>query len=810
MDTSVLTPQGVFFLPQHLVVPLFQRPYVWDEAEQWRPLWQDIVRMAELRLRDPYTSARHFLGAVVLQSTEVPHGHVSAKNVIDGQQRLTTLQLLTDAAAVVFEEAGLDSHAQQLTDLTHNRSYGASERPDLKLAHSNSDKDAFHEVMEAEPPVVHETLRHAASRITRAHEFFVSAAREWLGGPASADFPRRGEALAYVLSQGLQLVVIDLKAQEDSQEIFETLNARGTPLTAADLVKNFVFQRLDAEGADTRLAYADDWRFETSFWTAEAPGVRYGISRSSLFINQWLESRLGEEVGTKQTFSRFKHYVEHETGEKMTVLLKELKQQADLYERWTTAAADTKRTELDPFERTVARMQAARVELLTPSLLWLHEPALGIPTEVAVEVAGMLESWIVRRLLLRLSLSSLGRPMADFVRTHRNVPHEALVDRARLFLTRLDASTNYWPGDAEIREHLVTEQAYRRYQRARLRMFLEAAEDHLRSEHDYPAVSRVGYPIEHVLPQRWKANWPVDSLEAEIERSEHVHRLGNLTLLTRSLNGSVSNSGWTTKRSNLVEHDVFLLNRRFRDATTWDEAGIDERTAWMTEALIATWPVPEGHQGTVADATVKEPSWVEVKHLVAAGLLAPGVELSARPGQWEEARAEITASGGIKVNDRVFTSPSAAGTFVKGGRATNGWDFWLLPDGRRLKDLRAEYRGEKPEPAVRFDWSRLHAILEALPEGRWTSYSDLADAVGTAPQPLGGHITTCPQCSHAWRVLTAEGKVATNFAWSDPTDDRDPLDLLLTEGVLFSDGRADPTARLSGDDLASLVEGVDE
>ena len=83
-------------------------------------------------------------------------------------------------------------------------------------------------------------------------------------------------------------MVIDLQAQENSQEIFETLNARGTPLTAADLVKNFVFQRLEAEGVDTRRAYAEDWPFESKFWETEVSVGRYNVSRSSLFLNQWL------------------------------------------------------------------------------------------------------------------------------------------------------------------------------------------------------------------------------------------------------------------------------------------------------------------------------------------------------------------------------------------------------------------------------------------------------------------------------------------------------------------------------------------
>ena len=69
METNVRTPLDIFNLPQHLVVPLFQRPYVWDETEQWLPLWQDLPN-SEHRLNDPYSSATHFLGAVVVQAQD--------------------------------------------------------------------------------------------------------------------------------------------------------------------------------------------------------------------------------------------------------------------------------------------------------------------------------------------------------------------------------------------------------------------------------------------------------------------------------------------------------------------------------------------------------------------------------------------------------------------------------------------------------------------------------------------------------------------------------------------------------------------
>lgn len=803
MDTNVLTPREIFLMPQHLVIPLFQRPYVWDETEQWLPLWLDVKRMAEFRLADPYTSATHFLGAVVFQHAGFARGTLLTKNVIDGQQRLTTLQLLADATAAAVSTIGADLLAQQLGDLTHNHSNYVKDRAEiLKLRHTNRDGAAFAEVMDADPPIAYDSLTHAAARITRAHEFFAERVTEWLA--AGEDTQRRAETLTHVITQGLQLVVIDLMAGENSQEIFETLNARGTPLTAADLVKNFVFQKLEAEGVDTRKAYAEDWPFETKFWEAEESVGRNLMSRSSIFISQWLASRVGEEVSPRQTFSRFKHYVDHEARTKMGDLLVAIKSQAAMYETWTLNSLEPDKR-LTVAETAFYRMKTSEMELLKPAIIWLHEPGLGIPTPVAEQVIAMLESWVVRRQLLGLSNSDLGRVVAEIVREHRGADATNLIDRVQTHLTRQNALSTYWPGDDEIRRTMATLPAYPRIRRSRLRMLLEAVEDHYRAATAQPRVHRADHHIEHVLPQSFQANWPVEDPEAEAERAEHVHRLGNLTLLTGRLNMQVSNSAWHIKRAELVKHDTYLLNRTFRDRDSWDEAAIDARTQDMVQALLATWPVPEGHTGVIAQASTKEIAWVELKHLIAADLLAPGTVLQPRSQQYAGATATVTPDGRLDVDGELLWSPSGASKKVIGGYTVNGWNFWLLPDGRPIDDLRNQLRGTgKPSKQTRFDWSQLHAILEALPAGRWTSYTELANAIGTASQPLGNHLIRCPQCANTWRVLTADGMIAEAFAWAEADGKPDPRDLLVEEGIDFTTGRANRDQMLTSDDLIGL------
>jgi len=100
-----------------------------------------------------------------------------------------------------------------------------------------------------------------------------------------------------------------------------------------------------------------------------------------------------------------------------------------------------------------------------------------------------------------------------------------------------------------------------------------------------------------------------------------------------------------------------------------------------------------------------------------------------------------------------------------------------------------------PDGGARFDWSELHRILGLLPEGRWTTYGDLAKLIGTGAQALGQHISSCLECPNAHRVLGRDGRPRPTFRWSDPNDTRSQQDALEAEGIEFTNGIADPTCR---------------
>jgi hypothetical protein len=251
----------VFMQPQRLVVPLFQRPYVWNEENQWEPLWNDVLRVAHRVLNRPSERHHpHFLGAVVLQQVQKQTGQMQERTIIDGQQRLTTLQLLLDALHAELLSVGALAPAMRIEPLvTNSEPFCLKPEDRFKVWPTNRDRPAFNAIMAAKAPVDYNAVGHKGERMVEAHRFFGEQAREWLLQSGREVIQARAAALETVVRELFQLVVIDLSADENAQEIFETLNARGAQLTAADLIKNFIFQRLLESGTDVEGAYRDHW-----------------------------------------------------------------------------------------------------------------------------------------------------------------------------------------------------------------------------------------------------------------------------------------------------------------------------------------------------------------------------------------------------------------------------------------------------------------------------------------------------------------------------------------------------------------------
>ena len=707
MDTQVRTPQEVFMQPQRLLVPLFQRPYVWNEELQWEPLWKDLERVANRLLQSPGTlQAPHFLGAVVLQQLQSQTSDLQQRTIIDGQQRLTTLQLLLDALHSEIDLAGAKMPAARLDHLIANAEPFCTHQEDrFKVWPTNRDREAFNEVMQAPAPIDYGQLENKTSRMAKAHQYFAERCRAWLNEQGPDQVVRRAEAIERSARELLQIVVIDLTANENAQEIFETLNARGAVLTAADLIKNFVFQRLLEQGANVEEAYDKYWKqFETAFWEQEVSVGRVTHQRSSVFLNHWLVAQTGEEVLAREVFSGFKTYADFRSGRTMMELLQEIHRAADIYRQFTE-----KGEQLDgPLDRVglfAYRAKTLESEVVKPVLLALLDHPSGPLPQAQMDAAlDVLESWLARRMLIRATAKSYNKVMAEVVSVVRNTPHQQVGQAVRDHFASQGAETAYWPDDAEVRRELASMAVYRKLSRARLRMVLESIEDHWRgwvagqTSAAGMRIRRASYAIEHLMPQSWLKHWPLTPGVPEPEREARIHRLGNLTLLTKKLNSTVSNGPWLGakgKAEHLQEKDVVLLNSRVLkqyQGNQWDESAIDARTADAIDALLAIWPVPPGHKVNIARDQPAGSVYVEVRDLISAGYITVGQTLYSTPGKYGGHTATILSDGRIEFDGQVHDSLSRAGISAR-KKVTNGWYFWRLkPNGQRqMRDVRADY-----------------------------------------------------------------------------------------------------------------------
>jgi hypothetical protein len=245
MKVDKLPLNRVFDRTERLEAPLFQRPYVWERDRNWEPLWSTIRTVAEARLHN-YEHRTSFLGELVLDQLETPMSHIHARQIIDGQQRLTTFQMVLAAARDLCAALGEQRFSEAFRKLTDN-DVPLSDNPDdvFKVWPTNADRRVFRDTMTAGNKKNIVALAFNDALIPQGYLYFYNLLQEWLGSPDVPLFCSRLEALHQALREDLHLVIIDLESDDDPQEIFETLNALGTPLLPADLIKPRLHRRRD-------------------------------------------------------------------------------------------------------------------------------------------------------------------------------------------------------------------------------------------------------------------------------------------------------------------------------------------------------------------------------------------------------------------------------------------------------------------------------------------------------------------------------------------------------------------------------------
>lgn len=591
METHIHSPKDLFQKAVSYAIPLFQRPYVWSQEDQWEPLWEDVRNVAENYLEQLEQSdgnfveaeektSPHFLGAVVLQQVPRPAKFIPQREVIDGQQRVTTIQLLLDAIQLVCEELGFKPAATRLSTLVLNNKESIGDESDkvLKLQPSRTDREAFRHAMDNGLAV----NNFEESLIVQAHDFFQLQVRKWIEDVPGSESDRV-DALETVVTTMLQMVVIDLSSKDDPNVIFETLNARGTPLEQSDLIKNFVLSKFP-KGGD-----GDIWKgLDEKWWRDEVTQGRLHRPRLDMLLNYWLAMRTGTEVGPSKVFDAFRSFTsERQIKDVMCVVKCDMSH----YRRFMT-----KRTpEEDLFYyRTFEVMKAG---VITPVMLLL----LSAEHDVRIGAFRALESFLVRRMICRQTTKDFNRLILDLaIRLQESGLDNA--DRVVAgFLREQKAYSREWPSDETVAASMETSPLYRLLTRGRLKLVLEGIESQLRTPKSERLVIPTNLTIEHMMPVSWgKPNWGLpggdNNAEGRELRNRMVHTIGNLTLVTQKLNSSMSNRPWKTKRRELSKHSKMSLSSLLATESQWSEDAILARSRRMAELVAQCWPGPNSSE----------------------------------------------------------------------------------------------------------------------------------------------------------------------------------------------------------------------
>ena len=521
-------------------------------------------------------------------------GGLDLRSVIDGQQRLTTLQLLVRALLDVAHESE-SLRQRQLRRLLRNPDDVTNTPEEVhKLWPRRRDRQIWVTAMADEtgdePDHLYlEARRYFAGRV----QTFVDEDGD---GSTSLDL------IIDACLDMFRVVVIDLDDNDDAQVIFEVLNGRQTPLSSADLVKNLLFLRAEQQSIpDVEDLYDSHWsQFDDDWWKLNVGRGHAARRHTSLLLSAWLTACSGEAAHPDRLYGQVRRHLDRTT---MTIpgVLQEISSYATHYRAYQQGD-----DLLDPrAEAAMDRMRRLGANTALPLLLWAREQLAHsrISTEDHQRIVLDVESYLVRRVVTGANTRGYNQLFRELLSTTQRADSEP-ADALRVALVSLEGSTR-WPDDEQVEQAFVDRPFYDNVAQYVIRLLLSAIEDELRAQERFTeslSIDYDGLTIEHVLPQSWHQHWPIAGEGAELalaeqRRQAQVNKLGNLTLINGSFNSAQSNRPWPDKRAELARFSSLRLNNELvhsEEWADWDEQAIEKRGRLLARRACRVWHRPQG------------------------------------------------------------------------------------------------------------------------------------------------------------------------------------------------------------------------
>ena len=626
MQANPRTLDTLFSSQLRYIVPMFQRLYVWQQKPQWETLWEDIAEKANLQIAGVPTTP-HYLGALIIDGVKAESPReVKRFLIIDGQQRLTTLQLLLCAFRDVAQSHDWQSLARPLNRFLENSDQDVMEKPDeevFKLWPTLLNREVFKSVLTAKAraeverryPLIklpRKRKPEPRSNLVEAYLYFETSIRSYLAA-AAAKTEKTQEDLAFALFQSLKqdfcVVEIVLSEGDDSQEIFYSLNSQGRPLSQSDLLRSLIFMRAEKQRLDRDAIFAKYWsQFETPFWSAEITRGGRTYSRLDLGLRYFLMTKTGATVDARRVNEEYRNWISSAPPKYGSVELElaDFVLHSQVYERYESAlAASLPSTDL---RRVLIDFD---VSTALPLIMYLEVDA-GLDAALLSECLLLLESFVARRVITGGENKEYNIFFVEVIKSLMGLEASSVPAALAIKLLSGRGSTRHWPTDEQVLDSVQRRMIGSELKAPALRVILERLEIYHRGKKSESLDVQTLLQIEHVMPVSWGEHWLLEGAviprdvarthwlakeellpfqEQIRHRNAAIQTLGNLTLLNKYLNPAASNGDFPMK---LVEYknSVLRLNRYFDHLSAWDEASITRRGSELGEAICKIWARP--------------------------------------------------------------------------------------------------------------------------------------------------------------------------------------------------------------------------
>jgi uncharacterized protein with ParB-like and HNH nuclease domain len=541
-------------------VPLFQRDYSWTEDE-WDDLWQDILVV----LNDGEEA--HYMGYLVLQTSDN-----RSFNIIDGQQRLTTLSILVLAVLknlrkLVDANIEADKNQQRMNQL-RNAYIGFLDPvtlvPKSKLS-LNRNNDSFYQTY-----IV--PLERLPKRLN-ASENLLKKAFEWISDRIEKKYgaSSKGEDLALViesLSDRLFFTVITVTEELNAFKVFETLNARGVKLSPTDLLKNYLFSVVHRDGAHESEINSLDKR-----WGRIVDNL--GSEKFPDFLRTHWNSR-HKFTRLADLFKTIRDKISNR--ETVFKLLRELEEDLETY----SALAR-------PEDRIWSQNQRQYIQEL--GMFNVRQPfPLLLAAKRGLDDDGFTSILRACSVISFRYNTIAGLATNEQERVYNEVAEKIAAKKLERTNEIIREMRSIYPSDEQFKnafsEKRLKTTSSRNNRIARYILF--KIEKHL-SLADYDNDS-LKYSLEHVLPEN-----PEDSWEhlTEDEIDQCVYRLGNFTILESSANHLIGNKSFQEKRDSLASSDFKITKEITENYLDWTPDNIAKRQRWMASQATSIWRIDQ-------------------------------------------------------------------------------------------------------------------------------------------------------------------------------------------------------------------------